>query len=135
VVTPGESVATAPTEDRLLSEEAQRLVLEFMQRGASPAGACQQIGATIETFWNTIQCSPPFEHALQLVFDSLSQNVAAALYQSAMKGTVAAQTLWLKQRPAPLLTPHETPEDSLAGMTDEQLLDEARAAGLDHAAA
>jgi hypothetical protein len=115
-----------------LCPEARRVVLELMQRGASPAGACQQVGLTVDAFWTTLEREPTFAEALERVFDSLSHNVLAALYQNAMKGHVTAQQFWLRNRPATLFQADHADDSSelTARLTDDQLVDECRAAGV-----
>ncbi len=119
-----------------LSPADQQLVLEWMLKGAGPGQACLQLGVTVEQFWDTLQDEPAFAAALQKLFDTLSQNVLAALYQSAMKGNASAQQFWLKQRPATHWTT-VVPDDGedaanpLSRLSDDQLVDECRAAGLD----
>ncbi len=45
--------------------------------------------------------SATFRKRMDRVPDLLSQNVAASLYQAAMKGSVTAQTFYLKNLPPP----------------------------------
>ena len=45
--------------------------------------------------------SAAFRKRMDRVPDLLSQNVAASLYQAAMKGSVTAQTFYLKNLPPP----------------------------------
>lgn len=128
---------TAIKEQRSpLSLLQQNQVLEWMLKGAGPGQACLQLGVTVDQFWDTLQDDPAFAAALQKLFDTLSQNVLAALYQSAMKGNASAQQFWLKQRPATHWTTvvpdaDEDASHSLSRLSDDQLVDECRAAGLD----
>lgn len=47
----------------------------------------------------TLAEDTPFRGEVERLRDLLSQNVVAALYQSAMKGSVPAQTFWLRNHP------------------------------------
>lgn len=69
--------------------------------GASPAAACQKVGVSITAVLVTMDQSTAFRKRMDRVPDLLSQNVAASLYQAAMKGSVTAQTFYLKNLPPP----------------------------------
>ena len=63
---------------------------------------------------------------------TLSQNIQAALYRSAMEGNVSAQTYWLKSNPPPgwspdSMEPLESIDEFFDELSDDELLDLARA--------
>ncbi|MCH7987751.1 MAG: hypothetical protein IID46_01230 [Planctomycetes bacterium] len=63
---------------------------------------------------------------------TLSQNIQAALYRSAMEGNVSAQTYWLKSNPPPgwspdSLEPLESIDEFFDELSNDELLDLARA--------
>ncbi len=124
----------APASGGLLSPEQQDRILEWLTKGAGPVAACQQLGLSVDQFWETLSHDARFAGALQRLFDTLSQNVLAALYQSAMKGRISAQQFWLRQRPAVAWTTaseHNDDLDPLLRLNDDELVDECRAAGVD----
>jgi hypothetical protein len=109
-------------------------LIEWVLKGASPAGACQQLGVPIEQFWQTVQHQPAFARRLQQAFDTLSLNVLAVLYQAAMKGQTSAQQFWLRHRPIPFWSSgpasEEVAADDFERLTDAELLECARQAGV-----
>lgn len=122
----------AASEPFTRAEQAELLV--WLQKGASPAAACAQLGRPVEKFWTTLQHDREFSDTFQRLYDTLSQNVLSALYQSAMKGSVTAQQFWLRQRPATQWTTahdDDEPIHTLRGLNDNQLVDACRTAGLD----
>lgn len=110
-----------------LTPDEQQRVWCWLLKGASPQVACQQLGIDIARFWKTLDQDAPFALALQQLFDTLSHNVLAALYQAAMKGNVAAQQFWLRHRPVSRwVTELEEPaiaDDDFARLSDADLLD------------
>lgn len=112
-----------------MSEEDREAYVQMLLRGASPAGACQQLKLDLFVVLEAIAEDEPFRELVEKVTDVLSQNVAARLYQEAMKGNVSAMTQWLKSRPPPEWQCGEREELKLGwdGMSDEELLEWARA--------
>lgn len=106
-------------------EEYLRLLL----RGASPAAAAQQLELDLFVIVEAIADDEEFRVKVDAAYDALSQNVAARLYQEAMRGSVPAMTLWLKNRPPPEWPdgrPEETFNPALDVLSDEELLRLAR---------
>lgn len=98
--------------------------LMLLSRGASPAAACGQLNLSLVRVAEFIEQHADFRQLLARVNELLSQNVAAALYRSAMEGSVSAQTFYLKNRPPP-----EWPEQAddplskpLNELTDDELI-------------
>ncbi|MCA8996786.1 MAG: hypothetical protein KDA80_07370 [Planctomycetaceae bacterium] len=89
--------------------------------------ACHQIDVPLTAVARTIEQDEGFRALLDRLQELLSQNVAAALYRSAMEGSVSAQQFYLKNRPPPEW-PQLTPDDSPAmnDLTDDELLNEVR---------
>lgn len=116
-------------EAPLLNREQQQLYLNLIARGASPAGACQQLGLPPMSLVLTAEQDAAFAALLKRVKELLSQNVAAALYRAAMEGNVSAQTFYLKNLPPPEWPTDDaldTPPDSLDALDDDALLDRFR---------
>ena len=103
--------------------------LALLLRGASPAVAAQQLELDLFVIVEAIAEDEEFRVKVDAVYDALSQNVAARLYQEAMKGSVTAMTLWLKNRPPPEWPDHPQGTPGTSGldlMSDEELLRLAR---------
>jgi len=113
--------------------EDQRAYLELLLRGASPAAACQQLQLDLFVVMEAIAEDEEFRIKVDAVYDALSQNVAARLYQEAMKGSVSAMTQWLKQRPPPewmALRVEGSEGSGWDALSDEELLARARMEGI-----
>ena len=115
-------------DDPPLSRTSQTAYLMFLTRGASPAAACQSLGCSIFSVLRTLQEDDDFAAKIDQANRLLSQNVAAALYRSAMQGSVSAQTFYLKNRPPPDWTAtqkkaeqEDLPADGLDDLDDETL--------------
>ena len=121
-------------EPVLLSPAQQQLYLHVLTLGASPSSACGKVGITPLDVLRTIDGDAKFREQIDQVTVLLSQNVAAALYRSAMEGSVSAQTFFLKNKPPPDWQAEDEPEltaDRLKGLSDEELLNRCRASGID----
>lgn len=104
-----------------------------MLKGASPAAICGELGWPVDRFWHTLATDESFATALQQLFDTLSQNVLTTLYQTAMKGNVAAQQFWLRHRPVAGWmqgTGADSIPNSYEQLNDDQLVDACRQAAL-----
>jgi len=98
------------------SSEQQREYLDLLLRGASPAAASQQLNLDLFLVVELLADDDEFRMKTDAVYDALSQNVAARLYQEAMKGSVPAMSQWLKNRPPP-----EWPEHAAASISNSPL--------------
>ncbi len=109
-----------PTTDEVISltRQQQDEYLTLLTKGASAAAACQKLGISITALLVTMEQSPKFRTRATSVSDVLSQNVAAQLYQTAMKGSVTAQTFYLRNQPPP-----EWPEDEHASSASPEKSD------------
>ncbi len=97
----------------------------LLSKGASPAAACQQLAISLPLVAATLENEGTFISLLDRVNQLLSQNVAAALYRSAMEGSVSAQTFYLKNKPPPEWpeqTSHETSSTSDENLTNDELI-------------
>lgn len=130
LLTPRAQEAPAP----LLTPEQQEFFLDLRSRGASPTVACQQLGTPLASFLRTMDDDPDFKAAVDQVNAALSQNVVAALYQTAMKGNVTAQKLWLATSPPPGWRDEiagQNDSDPLDALSDEELVELSRAMGIE----
>lgn len=107
----------------------------MLEQGGSPALACRQLGLPLSAFEEALQRDEKFRRRAGEIETALGQNVVAALYRSAMEGSVTAQTFWLKHRPPAGWKPEdrERPADQepLQRMTDHELIELARTLGVD----
>ena len=115
-----------PTTDEVntLTRKQQDEYLTLLTKGASAAAACQKLGISITALLVTMEQSPKFRTRATAVSDVLSQNVAAQLYQTAMKGSVTAQTFYLRNQPPPEWPTEEDeppPPPDLAHLTTAEL--------------
>ncbi|WP_437185714.1 hypothetical protein SH668x_002829 [Planctomicrobium sp. SH668] len=105
----------------------QSSYLHLLTRGASPAVACQQLGLSLVTVAQSLEANSQFRGLWERVNELLSQNVAAALYRSAMEGSVSAQTFYLKNKPPPEWPSESHSPTTLADeITDDELIEQFR---------
>lgn len=120
-----ETDPTEASEPYQFSPELQAQYLQLLARGASPAAACMQLNLPVMSVLNQITTDATFRARLDQIHDVLSQNVAAALYRSAMEGSVSAQTFFLKNCPPPEWPGNEpvpaAMNDGLDELTDDEL--------------
>jgi len=122
------ALLTQPDPSTLMDVLQQQLYLTLLTKGASPAAACAQMGIPLPLVASTLEADEGFRQLFDRVHELLSQNVAAALYRSAMEGRVSAQTFYLKNKPPPEW-PHDdglSDSNTPSEMTDDELLDQYR---------
>lgn len=106
----------------------QYAYLTLLARGASPAAACGQLDLLLADVIWTMEHQEGFHSMVDRAQELLSQNVAAALYRSAMEGSVTAQQNYLKAYPPPNC--RTTDRDSLTApeseLPEEEILDQLR---------
>lgn len=126
-----------PLVSSKLRPTQRRELLDLMMQGASPLVACRKLNIPMAAFWTTLDQDDGFATQLQRVWDALSLNVVAALYQAAIKGNGSAQQFWLKHRPPPrwaVTAADADSTDELDTLSDAELLDRARTEAPDLAA-
>lgn len=100
----------------LLSPRQQAEYLELAELGAPPALACRRVGVTFEDVLETQARNLTFANRLETAQLLLAGNVEAAIYRSAMNGSVLAQTQFMRHcRPKPreINPAKEIPTDEL----------------------
>lgn len=118
-------------------DEGGRLKDEFVQtllRGGSPAGFVHENEVELDEVFRWLENDEDFHRKVEQAHDALSQNVAAKLYQEAMKGSVTAMTFWLRNCPPSqwMKSNFESQESTeLEELTDEELIKFARDQGVD----
>jgi hypothetical protein len=79
-----------------LTIRQQKEFASVLAQGGSPAAACGKLKVPVENAVLSFETDARFRKRLELIYQSLTENVRAALYREAMKGSVTAQTHWLK---------------------------------------
>ena len=85
------------TEAVPLTVAQQKLVVHWVIQGASFAKACEKAQASVESACISFETDARFRNRLDRASGLLADNVRAARYLAAMKGTVAAQTALLRE--------------------------------------
>jgi hypothetical protein len=134
--TPSRKKSESRTTSQLLSEDQRELFLSWLAKGASPTMVCQKLFLSMSDVAETLNQDDEFRRRWQEIDETLSQNVVSALYQSAMKGSVTAQTFWLKHHPPPGWCGNSNKQDdnekqNFEDLSDEELLELAGTLGLD----
>jgi hypothetical protein len=130
VVAAPESPDLPLADGSLLNNTRQQLILQMLLRGASPAGACGQLDIPLADFVATWTTDDDFRDSVRRAQDARSQNVAAALYRSAMEGSVTAQTFYLRHLPPPEWhdpNPHNDDDTDESQLTDDEIIERCRA--------
>jgi hypothetical protein len=76
----------------------KKAFLKSLEAGVSITDACEAAHVSRTTIWNWRQESKRFDDKVNAVIDSRNQSMEDALYSSGIKGNVAAQIFWLKNR-------------------------------------
>jgi hypothetical protein len=121
------------SETLVLRGERQEALVALLTRGASPFAACRELDLPYAAYVETFAVSAAFRARIAEVRRILSENVVAAMYQTAMKGSVPAQTAWLKANPPPGWESNGDANESdfLDGLSSDDLFQLARALGID----
>jgi hypothetical protein len=97
--------------------------------------ACRKLDLLLSDANHTRRLNAEFAQRWKEIEQALSQNVASALYNSAIKGTASAQTFYLKQQPPPGWDREANKEplhgDNFEECTDAELVKLARKMGAD----
>ena len=88
------------TEPVPLTVSQQKQFAKLLTQGASPAAACAAIDVPLDAASLSFETDVRFRKRLERLYQSLTDNVRAAVYRDAMKGKGPAQTLWLKEEAA-----------------------------------
>ena len=112
-----EPLAATGSDGVLAAEQCEELVA-LLLKGASVRAACKEMGVPVWAAQQAIERDIELAQRVRQVNGLRSQDVAAALYQAAMKGSVTAQTFWLKNSP-PAEWQGETDPPMLGDICDE----------------
>jgi hypothetical protein len=111
-----------PEEVRVLTGPQQAEYVRLVVNGAAPLRACERVGVTVAAVLRTLDVDAGFRALVDQTAEVISGNVAAALYQAAMRGNVAAQTLFLKHRPPRDWKQEADHDDELDRLSNAELL-------------
>ncbi len=107
------------TEPFLLTVAQQKEFARLLSQGASPAAACSVLEVAADCALLSFDSDARFRRKLEHVYQSLTDNVRAALYREAMKGKVTAQIFWLKDEASQRSAQQSAPPASRAALQAE----------------
>ena len=81
-----------------IREQKKEAFLESLEGGVSISDACKAANISRHAIWEWRKKSKRFDKKVNSIIDSRTQSVEDALFSSAVKGNVAAQIFWLKNR-------------------------------------
>lgn len=87
-----------PKIPKEIKEQKKEAFLESLEGGMSISKACKAANISRNTIWEWRKASKRFDKKVNSIIDSRTQSVEDALFASALKGNVAAQIFWLKNR-------------------------------------
>ena len=87
-----------PKMPKEIKEQRKEAFLESLEGGVSISDACKAANISRNTIWEWRKKSKRFDKKVNSIIDSRTQSVEDALFSSAVKGNVAAQIFWLKNR-------------------------------------
>jgi hypothetical protein len=111
-----------PEDGAVLTAGEQAEYVRLVVNGAAPLRACERVGVTVAAVLRTLDVDPGFRALVDQTAEVISGNVAAALYQAAMRGNVAAQTLFLNHRPPRDWKQEAQDDDELDRLSNAELL-------------
>ena len=123
---PGRKLGAAPSESEL-NQYVSHLI-----RGASPAGACMQLGISVRSLLRKLAEDADFRRRVDDVQWVLRENVKSALYREAMGGNVSAQRCFLQLVGAGDMTPFRQgfDDENWESMTPHDMAEKYRTAGV-----
>ena len=87
-----------PKISREIKEEKKEALLRSLEGGVSITDACKAASVSRHAIWEWRKKSKRFDNKVNSIIDSRTQSMEDALYASGIKGNVAAQIFWLKNR-------------------------------------
>jgi hypothetical protein len=130
---PADSPSAPNAEARLSDEDVEQYVAHLI-RGASPAGACLQLGISIRALLRRLAEDADLRQRVQDVQWVLRENVKSAVYRQAMEGNVSAQRCFLQLIGVGDMTPFrqgfDDDDENWESMTPHDMADKYRTAGV-----
>jgi len=87
-----------PRISKEIKEEKKEALLRSLESGVSITEACEAANVSRNSIWEWRKKSKRFNNKVNSIIDSRTQSMEDALYSSGIKGNVAAQIFWLKNR-------------------------------------
>ncbi|HEX6985995.1 MAG TPA: hypothetical protein VF170_11495, partial [Planctomycetaceae bacterium] len=85
-------------------------VIDVLLRGGSPQAACRSLRLDLRAFDRAADEDAEFRRRLRHARRQMTENVVSVVYQAAVKGTPAAQALWLRTFPPDAYADPSEPE-------------------------
>lgn len=130
----GQATADVPavTPDAALSDSDVEQYVSHLIRGASPAGACLQLGLSIGALLKRFAEDAVLRRRVEDVQWVLRENVKSALYRQAMEGNVTAQRCFLQliDAGAPFRQGFDDDDENWESMTPHDMAEKYRTAGI-----
>ncbi|MCA9098189.1 MAG: hypothetical protein KDA36_07380 [Planctomycetaceae bacterium] len=127
----GTDVPYRMKKDKPLGEVEQLEFLHLISQGCTALYACHQLGRTMRSLAKTMEKNQRFRREYGEIQQLMNQRVESALYKAALKGNVAAQTLWLRHRAPKSWQKQGQDDNEFEEMTDEELFRLAKREGID----
>lgn len=128
-----EETGLSQPETELSDADVEQFVSHLI-RGASPAGACLQLGIGIRSLLRKLGEDADFRRRVEDVQWVLRENVKSALYRQAMEGNVSAQRSFLQliagSDLAPFRQGFDDDGDNWESMTPHDMAEKYRTAGV-----
>ncbi len=103
----------------------------LLVQGASLLYACRRLDVPLASVLQAMQDDDGFRDEVERAGEALSSQVAAALYKSAVGGSVTAQMFWLRSRPpSDWFTRNGNGRDELDELSDAELFEKCLEEGL-----
>lgn len=121
-----------PKPDARMSDAEIEQYISHLIRGASPIGACMQLGISIRALLRRLTEDAEFRQRVDDVEWVLRENVKSALYRQAMEGNVPAQRCFLQLIGAgsPVRQGFDDDDENWESMTPHDMADKYRTAGI-----
>ena len=87
-----------PKISKEIKEQKIEAFLKSLEGAVSISDACKAANVSRNTIWEWRKKSKRFDNKVLSIIDSRTQSIEDALYSTAIKGNVAAQIFWLKNR-------------------------------------
>ena len=87
-----------PKISKEIKERKKEAFLKSLDGGVPITKACEEANISRNAIWEWRKKSKRFDNKVNSIIDSRTQSVEDALFSSAVKGNVAAQIFWLKNR-------------------------------------
>lgn len=121
---------------RLLTKQEQQAVVDLLSRGWGRAQVCRKLGFSYQSMLRSVEESASFAQCVEEAALGRDEAVEMALYKAALEGKVSAQKFWFQRKQSKGTQPqveqvNAKEEEELRRLSDRELIERARAAGID----